>query len=84
MSRLKKLRLIEFLVVGLVMGIAEDLLAVYFSTGERIDFRVFWIVFLVALPFAVVSELVVDHPRFWEKIWPREEVREPEENKEVR
>ena len=73
LSRLKKLRLVEFLIIGVVMGVAEDLLAVYFATGEKIDFHIFWIVFLVALPFAVISELVVDHPRFWEKIWPHKE-----------
>lgn len=70
MSRLKKLRIVEFLIIGVVMGVAEDLLAVYLSTGESINFRIFWIVFLVALPFAFISEVVVDHPRFWEKIWP--------------
>ena len=70
MSHIKKLRIVEFLIIGVVMGVAEDLLAVYLSTGESIDFRIFWIVFLVALPFAFISEVVVDHPRFWEKIWP--------------
>ena len=73
MSRTRKLRLIEFLIIGVVMGTIEDLLAVVFATGEPINFRILWVVFLVALPFAFVSEVVVDHPRFWERIFRRKE-----------
>lgn len=69
MSRTKKLRLVEFLVIGVVMGILEDLIAVTLATNATINFRVIWIVFLVALPFAFISEVVVDHPRFWSKIF---------------
>ncbi len=67
--RNKTLRFIEFFAVGVVMGMLEDVLAVWFSTGEQITFRVVWIVFLVALPFAIISEYVVDHPRFWKTIF---------------
>ncbi|MBI4034183.1 MAG: hypothetical protein HY378_01385 [Candidatus Brennerbacteria bacterium] len=66
--RNKTLRFIEFFLVGVIMGVAEDILAVSLSTGERITFKVIWIVFLVALPFAIISEYVVDHPRFWKTI----------------
>lgn len=66
--RNKTLRFIEFFLVGIVMGMAEDVIAVWFSTGEKITFRVIWVVFLVALPFAILSEYVVDHPRFWKTI----------------
>ncbi len=58
-------RLLEFIVIGLVMGVAEDLLAVWFSTGEPITWNVLAIVFVIALPFAFISEYVVDHPKFW-------------------
>jgi len=60
-------RLLEFLVIGLAMGISEDLLAVWLSTGEAITWSVFGIVFAIALPFAFLSEFVVDHPKFWKK-----------------
>lgn len=53
----------------MIMGMAEDIIAVYLSTGKRITFRVVWIIFLVALPFAIISEYVVDHPRFWKTIF---------------
>ena len=56
-------------VTGLVMGVIEDLIAVRLVTGETIRFRTIWIVFLVALPFAFLSEYVVDHPRFWKIIF---------------
>jgi len=60
-------RLLEFLVIGLAMGITEDLLAVWLTTGEAITWSVFGIVFAIALPFAFLSEFVVDHPDFWKK-----------------
>lgn len=74
----RKLRIVEFLVIGLAMGITEDLIAIKSATGARIDFNVFWIAFLVAFPFAVISELVVDHPNFWKKImkFPKIEIRQ--------
>ncbi|KKW47846.1 MAG: hypothetical protein UY99_C0022G0006 [Parcubacteria group bacterium GW2011_GWA1_59_11] len=70
MQRMKKLRLLEFLVIGVGMGLLEDLIAIAFATDATIDLRVIWVVLLVALPFAFLSEVVVDHPRFWEKLWP--------------
>jgi len=48
------------------LGIVEDLIAIFFATDARINLRVIWVAFIVALPFAVFSELVVDHPKFWE------------------
>ena len=62
----KKLRFIEFLIIGVLLGIIEDLIAIFFATDAKIDLGVIWVAFIVALPFAVFSELVVDHPRFWE------------------
>jgi 1,4-dihydroxy-2-naphthoate octaprenyltransferase len=53
-------RLLEFFVIGIVFGIAEDLIAVYASTG-RFSWHILWIVAIVAIPFAVISELIVDH-----------------------
>ncbi|MBI2033571.1 MAG: hypothetical protein HYT13_00515 [Candidatus Liptonbacteria bacterium] len=73
MSRLKKLRLLEFLIIGVIVGVIEDLIAIFFATETTINFRVFWIVLLVAVPFAFLSEVVVDNPRFWEKIFPQKD-----------
>lgn len=57
-------RFLEFFLVGLGLGVVEDLIAIFLVTGEPIDLRVFWIAFFVALPFAVFSELIVDHDKF--------------------
>jgi hypothetical protein len=70
MNRLKKLRIVEFLLIGVVMGVIEDLIAIAFATDAEINLNVIWIVLLVAIPFAYLSEVVVDHPRFWQLIWP--------------
>lgn len=53
-------RLLEFFVIGVVFGIAEDLIAVYASTG-KFSWHILWIVAIVAIPFAIISELIVDH-----------------------
>lgn len=50
--------------MGLVLGVIEDLIAIFLVTKEPIDVRVFGIAFFVALPFAVFSELIVDHEKF--------------------
>jgi len=72
--RKKHIRIIEFLVIGVVVGVIEDLIAVFFATGAQITFDVFWVVLAVAVPFAFLSEVVVDHPRFWELFFkPHEE-----------
>ena len=52
------------------MGTAEDLLAVFLATDAEFSWHILIIVFLVALPFAFISEVVVDHPDFWKRIWP--------------
>ncbi len=53
-------RFLEFFIVGFVMGVAEDLLAIRFATDATITIKVVYIAALVALPFAVFSELIVD------------------------
>ena len=51
---------LEFFLIGIVMGIAEDLIALHFATGEPFTWKILGIVALVALPFAVFSELIID------------------------
>lgn len=69
-------RLLEFFLVGVVMGISEDMLAIVLATNEPITPKIFLIATVVAVPFAIVSELIVDLPvfrnkvrRFLKKIW---------------
>jgi len=69
-KRIQKIRLIEFIVIGIVMGLSEDILAIIFATDAEITPRIILIVLAVAVPFAFISEIVVDHPRFWQKVLP--------------
>ena len=46
------------------MGILEDLIAISLATNETIDLQVIIIAGLVALPFAIISEIVVDLKQF--------------------
>ena len=61
-GRLK--RLLEFFIIGIVFGVTEDLLAILIATDAELSFDILFVVILVAIPFAVFAELVVDHPRF--------------------
>lgn len=68
---MNKLRLLEFFVVGVFLGIVEDVIAIALATDVKIDLKVILIAFFVAFPFAVLSELVVDlkkFPRFIKRI----------------
>lgn len=60
MERRHVYRFLEFLLVGFIMGIAEDLIAIHFATDATITMEVVVVAALVALPFAIFSELIVD------------------------
>ena len=62
--KISRLRLLEFFIVGLALGVIEDLIAIWLATDSYIDLRVILIAALVALPFAIISEIVVDQKRF--------------------
>lgn len=70
-KRQRLIRFMEFLVIGVVMGLVEDLLAIVLATDAKLEPKVIGVVLLVSIPFAALSELVVDHPRFWELLLPR-------------
>jgi hypothetical protein len=55
-------RFFEFLVVGVLFGTVEDLIAVKLATGAEFNPEVILIVVGVTIPFAAFSELYVDHP----------------------
>jgi hypothetical protein len=58
---------LEFFVVGVIFGISEDLIAIFFATGQSISPRIFLVATIVAIPFAAFSELIVDSARFRDK-----------------
>lgn len=57
-------RFLEFLIVGVIFGVIEDVIAISLATDHAIDFQVILITLLAAIPFAFLSEIVVDHQRF--------------------
>ena len=50
----------EFFFFGLIIGVIEDILAVKLATGEPITPRIIGIIFLIALPFAILGEIIAD------------------------
>jgi len=54
----------ELLVFGIVVGIIEDLTAIKLATGEPITLRVVGIVILIAIPFAILGEVIFDRIDF--------------------
>lgn len=57
-------RLLEFFVIGVTLGVTEDVIAVTLATDATITPRMIGIIILVSIPFAGLSELVVDRPTF--------------------
>lgn len=55
-------RFLEFLLIGVIFGTVEDLIAVKLATGETLTLEMIGIVVAVAIPFAALSELYVDLP----------------------
>jgi len=60
MKRKHIARFLEFLVIGIVMGVTEDLLAIWLTTDEPFTLEMVVIVVLVAIPFAAFAELIID------------------------
>ena len=61
----KKIEVVfELLVFGIIIGIAEDLIAIKLATGEEITPRVILIVVLIAIPFAIIGEVIFDRIDF--------------------
>lgn len=57
-------RFLEFLIVGVIFGVIEDLIAITLATEKSIDLRIVIIALIAAVPFAIISELLVDHDKF--------------------
>jgi len=51
---------LEFLIFGVAIGVIEDLIAIYFVTGEPFTWRVVMIAVAVAIPFAFIGEVIID------------------------
>ena len=63
-----KLRILEFVVAGLILDLTENIISIKLTTDAELNFKVFLIAFLVVIPFAILTELIIDHPEFWNKV----------------
>jgi len=79
-KRIKKAKrlevFLEFLIFGIIMGVTEDIIAVKVATGASITWHTVWIITLVAIPFAIIGELLVDKINFipyLKKLFKKEE-----------
>lgn len=63
-----KLRILEFIVAGLILDLVENIISIKLTTNTEITFEVFWVALMVVVPFAIITELIIDHPNFWHKV----------------
>ena len=77
MHRMHAGRILEFLIIGVIVGIAEDLVVIYATTKE-FSTQILLITALIAIPFGVLSELIVDHFKPFHTKKAREKEREHE------
>ncbi|OGY58496.1 MAG: hypothetical protein A3H06_02165 [Candidatus Colwellbacteria bacterium RIFCSPLOWO2_12_FULL_44_13] len=70
MGKRKIEQFLEFLIIGLGVNTVENLLVVQYTTKVEITWEIFSTSLWFAIPFAVISEIIVDHPEFW-KIFSR-------------
>ncbi len=54
----------EFLLFGIAIGITEDLLAIKLATDASITLKTIGIVILLAIPFALIGEVIFDRVDF--------------------
>lgn len=54
----------EFLIFGIAIGIVEDLIAVKLTTGASITLKMIGIIILIAIPFAILGEIIADRIDF--------------------
>ncbi len=63
------LRILEFLVIGVFFGVIEDLVAIHLASDAETVLDTLMVAVWVAVPFAIFSELIVDHPNFWKRVF---------------
>lgn len=54
----------ELLVFGIIVGVIEDIVAIKITTGENISWEAVGIVVLIAVPFAILGEIIFDNIDF--------------------
>ena len=63
-----KIRILEFVVAGIILDLVENIISIKLTTEADLNLKVFLVTLLVVIPFAVLTELVIDHPEFWNRV----------------
>lgn len=69
MKQTTQIRIIEFVVFGVVTGLIESTLSIYIFGERLLSGPELLLLLAIIIPFAVLEELVVDHPMFWKKLF---------------
>jgi hypothetical protein len=64
-----KLRILEFIVAGIILDLVENFVIVRAATGRTLVLAELGVAVLIIIPFAIITELVIDHPRFWHRLF---------------
>lgn len=63
-----KFRILEFVIFGIVSNMADNLLTLRFAANQDINIRILLVALAFVIPFAIIEELIVDHPNFWHRV----------------
>lgn len=66
-----KIRILEFIVAGVLLDLIENAVVFKAASGRALALNEVGVAILVIIPFAVLTELVIDHPRFWHRLFRR-------------
>ncbi len=69
MKQKTQIRIIEFIVFGVLTGLIESMFSIYIFGERLLSGQEILLLIAIIIPFAVLEELVVDHPMFWKKIF---------------
>lgn len=62
-----KFRILEFVIFGVVSNMADNVLTLRFVGNLDINIKILLATLAIVIPFAIIEELIVDHPNFWHK-----------------
>jgi hypothetical protein len=63
-----KIRILEFVVAGIILDLIENIISIKLTTDAELSPKIFLVALVVVIPFAIITELVIDHPEFWNRV----------------
>ena len=63
------LRILEFVIAGILLDLVETATVFRVTTGRGLIAEEIGLAVLIIVPFAIVTELIIDHPRFWHRLF---------------